>query len=89
MNLFNLIPIEENLRSFFAYTAGISIAYLVLATIILTLFKGPISRLHSSLFGVKPEDALHGYFSFLANFKVATLILFIIPYIAILLMGQK
>ena len=89
MNFLNLLPIEENLRAFFAYTAGIAIAYMVLATITLTLFKGPISDLHSKIFGVSKEQALSGYFSFLANFKIASLILFIIPYIAIVLIGQN
>lgn len=88
MNLLNLLPIAENLQTFFAYTTALSIAILFVSSLILALFKGPISRLHGSLFGIKPEEALTGYFNFLGNFKMAALILFIIPYFTLLFMAD-
>lgn len=89
MNLLNLLPIEENLRTFFGYAAALSIGYMVLATLMLIFLKGPLSRLHGWLFGVDTKEVVNEYFRFIANFKIAALILFVIPYIAIVMISNS
>ncbi len=66
----------------------INIAYLLLATIILVLFKKPVASMHAKLFSLNEQQLNESYFNFLANYKIATLILAVAPYLALKAMGQ-
>ena len=83
MNLLNLLPIRENMQTFFGWASLLCIAYLILATLFLIVLRRPVVRLHSKLFGVEIESLPMEYFRFMANFKIASIILFIIPYLSL------
>jgi hypothetical protein len=83
MNLLNLLPIRENLQAFFGWASLLCIGYLILASLFLIALRRPVGRLHAKLFGVEVESLPMEYFRFMANFKVASIILFIIPYLSL------
>lgn len=71
------------LTSVFGWMTLLNLGYLIVASICLTLCRTWVSGVHARLTGV-PEGQLAGhYFTFLANFKVAVIILNLMPYLAL------
>jgi len=73
----------ETLTAFFGWCAIINIALLTLASIMLAVMRGPVSQLHARMFGLSEEDLSRAYFQYLAQYKIAILVLALIPYIAL------
>ena len=73
----------ETLTAFFGWCAVINIVLLTLASIMLAVMRGPISQLHARMFGLSEEDLSRAYFQYLAHFKIAILVLALVPYIAL------
>ncbi|MGI0119590.1 DUF6868 family protein [Zooshikella sp. RANM57] len=71
------------ITSFFGWCSIINISILLLSTISIILMKEHITTLHNKLFGVKQTNLLSTYFQYLACYKLATIILNIVPYIAL------
>jgi Family of unknown function (DUF6868) len=76
----------ESLMVFFGWCSVINILVLVFSTVSLLIFKGPISAIHSRMFGVDPQNIASLYFQYLANYKVAIFMLNIVPYLALRIM---
>lgn len=66
----------------------INIAYLLLVTIVITFAREPISALHSNMFKLEEKELGAKYYDFLSNYKIATLVLTVVPYLALKAMGQ-
>ncbi len=77
----------ETLRQFFGWCAVINIGFLLLATIMITLFRRPAMKLHQRLFGLSEAEVSREYFRYLAQYKIATLILAVVPYVALRMMS--
>ncbi len=77
----------ETLRQFFGWCAVINIGVLLLSTIMITLFRGTAMKLHVRLFGLREEEMPREYFRYLARYKIATLILAVVPYLALRMMA--
>ncbi|MCK4743065.1 MAG: hypothetical protein KAT25_04535 [Sulfuriflexus sp.] len=77
----------DSLTTFFGWCAIINIAVLLISTVLILIFKQPIVRLHSKLFDVNPDNLPTMYFDYLGNYKVATYVLSIVPYIALKVMA--
>jgi hypothetical protein len=77
----------ESLRALLGWCSVINMGLLMLSTILLILMRGPITKLHSRLFGLAETDLSRGYLQFLAQYKIAILILNLAPYIATVLMS--
>ena len=73
----------ETLTAFFGWCAVINIALLTFSSIMLAAMRGPISQLHARMFGLSEEDLSRAYFQYLAHFKIAILVLALVPYIAL------
>jgi len=73
----------EPMRKFLGWCSLINMGLLMLSTIFLVLFRGPISRIHSKLFQLSESDLSSAYFQYLAQFKIAVLVFNIVPYIAL------
>ena len=73
----------NELTLFLGWCSVINIGVLLFATLILTLFKNPVAKLHSKLFSLNQESLPMVYFQWLGNFKMAIYILNLAPYIVL------
>jgi hypothetical protein len=72
--------------AFLGWCTIINIAILSLSSILLMVWKGKISTLHSRLFGVGQDNLKMLYIQYLANYKIAIIMFNITPYFALKLM---
>ena len=77
----------EAMREFFGWCAVINIGLLILATIKLFLFRGPISSIHAKMFNMEKSDLSRAYVQFLAQYKIVILVFSIVPYFALRIMS--
>ena len=75
------------LTEFLGWVSVINIAYLMLATLFLVFTKDRISSIHIKLFGIDKQEINSKYFDFLSFYKIATLVFFVAPYIALKIIG--
>jgi hypothetical protein len=76
----------DMITAFLGWCSIINIALISLTSVILIVWKDKISKLHSQLLGLSQEDLNLVYIQYLANYKIAILILNIVPYIALKVM---
>ena len=74
------------ITTFLGWCSIINIGLLLFYVIWLMVFRSLTKRIHSTLLNVDPEmlDAI--YFQFLGNYKLAVIILNIVPYLALKIM---
>ena len=77
----------EAMREFLGWCSVINIGILILATIKLVLFRGPISSIHAKMFNLDESDLSRAYLQFLAQYKIALLVFSIVPYFALRIMS--
>ena len=73
----------NTLTLFLGWCSVINIGILVVSTIALVVARGPVSGIHSKLFGVSQSDLAPLYMQYLGNYKIAIILLNIVPYIAL------
>ncbi|WP_373077824.1 DUF6868 family protein [Zhongshania sp.] len=78
----------SQLTALLGWVSVINIVYLLSATIILVFMRRPVAAIHSKLFGLDDAELHAKYFDFLANYKIATLVFALAPYIALKIMGH-
>jgi len=76
----------DTLTTFLGWCSIINIGLLLFSTIMMIVIRDFAIKLHSSLFGVNPEELPIIYLQYLGNYKVAIIILNIVPYIALKVM---
>ncbi|GAA6184856.1 hypothetical protein Q4574_02355 [Aliiglaciecola sp. 3_MG-2023] len=72
----------------FGWASIINLAYLLLATLIVTLMPDAIASIHSKVFKVEKSTLPPLYINFLSLYKVMTLVFIVSPYIALKIMGS-
>lgn len=77
----------DALTTFFGWCSIINIILLMFTSIMLIVWKDPVSKIHARLFALKQEQVLQEYFQYLANYKIAVLVLNIVPYLALKIMS--
>ncbi len=77
----------QTITAFLGWCTVINIGLLLFYTVWLVSFKDFTKRIHSQLLGVEPDKLDLVYFQYLANFKLAVIVLNIVPYIALKLMA--
>ena len=77
----------ETLTEFFGWVSIINIAVLLISSILVVVMRGPIVKIHSRVFGLDQKDLIRAYFQYLAQYKIATIVLSIVPYIALKIMA--
>ncbi len=77
----------ETLTELLGWASVINIALLLLTTIMVVAVRGTISKIHSSLFGLDEKDLGRAYFQYIAQYKIAIIVLNIAPYLALKIMG--
>jgi hypothetical protein len=78
----------SQLTEFLGWASIINIAYLMLAAIVIIFAKGAVSSIHSRMFRLDEKALGEKYYDFLSNYKIATLVFIVAPYIALKIMGQ-
>ncbi|MCH7677238.1 hypothetical protein IH824_18120 [candidate division KSB1 bacterium] len=76
----------NTLTVFLGWCSVINIGVLLFTTILLVVMKGPISRIHSKIFGVSQPDLAPVYIQYLSNYKIVIFIFNIVPYTALKVM---
>lgn len=76
----------NTMTTFLGWCSIINSAILIFSTISLVLARESIIRIHSKLLGVKPDALPMLYFQYLGFFKIAIIMLNIVPYFALKLM---
>lgn len=76
----------ETLTAFFGWCSVINVGLLMLTVFSLMFMQGFAVKTHSKMFGLNPEDLPKMYFGYIANFKIAVIMLNIVPYCSLKLM---
>jgi hypothetical protein len=77
----------ETLTELLGWASVLNIVVLMLSTIILVAMRGTIAKLHSQLFGLDEKDLGRAYFQYLAQYKIAIIVLNVAPYLALKIMA--
>jgi hypothetical protein len=77
----------NTLTGLFGWCSVINIAIFCIATLMLTLMRDFISGIHSKMTGLGQSELSVVYFQYLANYKIAILMLNLVPYIALKLLN--
>ena len=77
----------ESLTTFLGWWSVINIAILLFSTLMMIIMRDLAVRIHSRLFRVDPEALPMTYLQYLGNYKIAIIILNIVPYIALRIMA--
>ncbi len=73
----------ETLTAFVGWCTVINIGLLMVAAVVLGLMRGPISQIHAKMFDLNESHLSRGYFQYLAQYKIAILVLNLVPYVAL------
>ena len=76
----------DTLTSLFGWMSVINIGLLIFSTIMLTLFRAPIIRLHQTITGLDEAHLKQAYLNFIAYFKLLIIVFNLVPYIALKLL---
>ena len=77
----------ETLTTFLGWCTVINIGVLLVASIFVTLMRGPVAKMHSKMYGLDDAELSRQYFQYLAQYKIAIYILNLVPYVALKIMG--
>ncbi|MDY0190606.1 MAG: hypothetical protein RBR22_07705 [Desulfuromonas sp.] len=72
---------------FLGWASVINISILLLSTICLLTMRTTIPRIHAKLFSLEEQDLRRAYFQYLTQYKIITIVLNIVPYIALKIMA--
>jgi Family of unknown function (DUF6868) len=78
----------SELTTFFGWAAVLNISYLLLATLVVTAGRNFILSLHSSMLDMPRDELNKVYIYFLSYYKIATITLSVVPYLALKIMGN-
>ncbi len=78
----------ETLTTFLGWCTVINVVALAITSIMLMLMRNFIPGIHGRMFGVNKEDLPLAYVQYLGNYKIAIIVLNIVPYIALRIMMQ-
>ncbi len=77
----------EAFTEFLGWVSVINIAVLGISATLVVAMRGPISKIHSKFFGLDQKDLGRAYFQYLAQYKIAMIVLSIAPYFALKIMA--
>ena len=75
------------LTSFFGWMTLFNIGILALTSGTLLFARNWVADIHSRMFGLAAADLDRIYFAYLANFKIAVIVLNLVPYLALRVMA--
>lgn len=75
------------ITAFFGWMTIINFVFLLFTTIAIVAARSTVARIHGGMFGLESADLSHAYFQYLAQYKIATIIFSLTPYIALKLIA--
>lgn len=75
------------LTLFLGWCTALNIAVLLIATVALLAFRGPVMSIHARLTGVADAELPKLYFNYLGNYKLLIIVFNLIPWVALKLMA--
>lgn len=72
-----------SITQFFAWCTLLNIGLFLFSALLLSVFSGPIKKLHSALLSVDPNQLTTLYFNFLARYKLLIIVFNLVPYLAL------
>ena len=76
----------ESLTEFLGWCSVINIGMLTFSSIMVILFRVPASKIHAKMFNLNEKEVSSAYFRYLAQYKVAVIVLNVVPYFALKIM---
>ncbi|MCS5420652.1 MULTISPECIES: DUF6868 family protein [Psychrilyobacter] len=76
----------EVIREFLGWCSVINIGLGLFSMIFITSLRGPVLRIHSKIFNLDENDLSRGYFQLLGQYKIAIIMLNIVPYLVLRIM---
>ena len=73
--------------NFLGWCTLINVGFLLVSSVLLFLFKDPISQIHHRMTGVEPDKLMSLYFQYLAHYKIFIIVFNLVPYIALKIIG--
>jgi hypothetical protein len=73
----------ETLTQLLGWASVINIVLLLISTLAVVSMRETISKVHSRLFGLDEKDLGRAYFQYIAQYKIAIIVLNIAPYLAL------
>lgn len=77
----------DQIAEFFGWCTVINVAVLTLSALFVIVCRNWAVSLHSKMFGLEPDKLNELYFKYLGHYKLITVSLFLVPYLAVKLMG--
>lgn len=77
----------ETLAAFFGWMTLINFALFLVAVLFMWLFQGLGMRMHAKMFGIDQSALPVEWYRYLGNYKIAIIMLNLVPYLALLLMA--
>ena len=77
----------EAVTAFFGWTTVINFVLLFVSSIMVITIRGAISKIHGRMFGLEAADLSRAYFQYIAQYKIAIIVLSLTPYIALRIMS--
>ena len=71
------------LTAFFGWCTVINSVILLVTSMALVPMRTRIARTHGKMFGLPEQDLSRAYFQYLANYKIAIIVLNLAPYLAL------
>ena len=75
------------LTEFLGWCVVLNVGLLVYATVMITVFRGFVERVHRRFFPLADDELDRAYFTFLGNYKLAVVVFNLVPYCALKLMA--
>ncbi len=78
----------QTLTTFLGWCSVINVIALLVASLMLILLRNFVAGIHGKMFGGSAEEISLAYVHFLANYKIAIIMLNIVPYVALRIMSD-
>ena len=77
----------DTLTTFLGWCTVINFGFLLFVSFSLTAMRRWVLRAHAWIFGLSEENLLRTYFQFVALYKIAIIVLNLVPYLALQMMA--
>lgn len=78
----------SQITEFLGWASVLNISFLLIATVLLIVLKDTVLEIHSQLFNIDKNKLTEMYFQYLGNYKIASLVFCVVPYLSLKLMGE-
>jgi len=77
----------ETIREFLGWCSVVNIGMLVISTVVLTIVRNLVVKIHTGMTGVSEAELPRIYLEFLGNYKILIIMFNVVPYIALSIMA--